>query len=172
MSDTPILYDWDGECFSPSTRFWQARAEKMFEAGKRYKLAPVEERSVKAHNHEFAVIADCWESLPDHLKFEFPTPEHLRKRALIMRGYCHMREHVAASKAEAQRLAAFIRPFDEYAMIHTVENVVRVFTPMSQSRKAMPEKGQFQESKEAVLDWCQLLLEDPSAAMSSMGRAA
>ncbi len=87
----------------------------------------------------------------------FPTAEHLRKFALIRCGYSDQRQIVCASKAEAQRVAGFVRPMDEYAVVTTSEAVVSVFTAQSQSRKAMGHRP-FQESKNKVLDYIAGLL--------------
>ena len=56
-----------------------------------------------------------------------------------------------ASKAEAVRVASFIRPLDTYAVIVPREATVVVMTAKSQSYKAMG-RVEFQRSKEAVLD--------------------
>lgn len=57
-------------------------------AGETYKLAPFHDRSQSSHNHEFAVIADMWQSLPEKYRHEpwAQSPEHLRKYPLIMWG--------------------------------------------------------------------------------------
>jgi hypothetical protein len=71
---------------------------------------------------------------------EFPTAEVLRKKMLIRAGYADERSIVCASKAEAQRVAAFVKPMDEYAVVTVREAVVRVYTAQSQSIKAMGAK--------------------------------
>ena len=116
------------------------------------------DRSTNSHNHQFAAIAEAWQNLPEHL-MAFPwaaTAETLRKHALIQTRYCDVGVMVAASKAEALRMAAYAGQLATqahgYAIAATDGPVVRVFTPHSQSRKAMGAKV-FQESKTAVLDW-------------------
>ncbi len=69
---------------------------------------------------------------------------------LVKCGYADERTVVCASKAEAERVAAFIKPMDNYAVVIFHEAVVKVYTAQSQSLKAMG-KREFQESKEAVL---------------------
>ncbi|MCK0312242.1 hypothetical protein, partial [Salmonella sp. 15E557] len=86
------------------------------------------ERSDVSHNHFFASIKNGFDNLPDDLHEDFPTTEHLRKKALIRKGYCDERSIVCASKAEALRLAGFIRPMDDYAIVTARESVVRVWT--------------------------------------------
>jgi hypothetical protein len=50
------------------------------------------------------------------------------------------------------RLAAFIRPTDEYAIVDVKESVVTVWTAQSQSMKAMGKEA-FGKSKVAVLEF-------------------
>ena len=48
------------------------------------------------------------------------------------------------------RVAAFVRPLDDFAVVETDGLVVTVYTAKSQSMRAMGKKT-FQESKDAVL---------------------
>lgn len=152
MTDAPIMYRYEGDGeFAAASSFWASRADKVFVVGEHYKLVEHHERSQVSHNHYFAVIAEAWSNLPDRLLEEFPTAEVLRKKLLIRAGYADERSIVCASKAEAQRVAAFVKPMDEYAVVTVREAVVRVYTAQSQSVKAMGAKP-FQASKQAVLD--------------------
>lgn len=147
----PLTFAWDGDVMAPVASCRRA-ANEAFVVGERYRMEVVEERSQRSHSHYFASIHEMWASLPDDKAVHFQTPEHLRKFALIRCGYSDQRQIVCASKAEAQRVAAFVRPLDEYAVVTTHEAVVSVFTAQSQSRKAMGHKA-FQESKDKVLDY-------------------
>ena len=150
MTERPILTAWDGESFSPVNQGHARIADQDYVVGARYAMAPVEDRSMRSHRHYFSCIRDAWENLPEGLAEGFATPDHLRRFALIKAGYRDERSIVCASKAEAQRVAAFIRPMDEYALVTVREAVVIVYTPKSQSLRAMG-KREFQESKDAVL---------------------
>jgi hypothetical protein len=90
-------------------------------------------------------------SLPDHLAEKFPTAEHLRKWALIRAGYSDSHTITCASKAEALRVAAFIRPIDEFAVVVTQGATVTRYTAKSQSRRAMGAK-EFQDSKTKIME--------------------
>lgn len=127
-------------------------ATERYVVGERYQMEAIEERSQRSHSHYFAAINEIWSSLPDDKAVHFPTSEHLRKFALIRCGYSDQRQIVCASKAEAQRVASFVRPMDGYAIVTTHEAVVSVFTAQSQSRKAMGNK-EFQDSKTKVLEY-------------------
>jgi hypothetical protein len=145
----PLPYRWTGSEFLPLR---PKLADKDFVIGEVYRLEAVEERSLASHNHYFAALHECWMSLSDDLAERFPTEERLRKYALIKCGYADHRQIVASSKAEAHRLAGFIRPMDEYAVIAVSESVVSVYTAQSQSMKAMGKKA-FNDSKQKVLDY-------------------
>ncbi len=114
-------------------------------------LAPVEDRSAASHRHYFAAINECWRSLSEELADQFASAEHLRKAALIKAGYRDERSIVCASHAEALRVAAFIRPLDDYAIVSVVGSTVVQLTAKSQSQKAMG-KEVFGASKEAVFN--------------------
>ena len=157
MSDKPFSVTWTGEVFSPASGMWSKECAKRFTAGETYRLNEEHERSLNTHNHYFACVNEAWKNLDESVTYDLPTPEHLRKWALIMTGYRQERHFVCATKAEAVRMAAFIRPMDEHAVIVPKEATVTVMTAESQSMKAMG-KARFQESKTAVLDYLSKLI--------------
>ena len=141
------------------------RADAFYTVGERYIMAPVSQRSDATHRHEFVWLREAWLSLPEHLA-DAPhcaSPEHLRKWALIRAGYSDSHTITCASKAEALRLAAFIRPIDEFAVVVTQGATVTRFTAKSQSRRAMGAQ-EFQESKTKIMEViARLLGVDPAA---------
>lgn len=167
----PLIYKWQGDAMTPLPRFAKL-ADKQFVVGQDYRLDEVQERSQASHNQFFAAIADAFDSLPEELAARFATPEHLRKYALIQSGYADERPIVASSKAEALRIAAFIKPMDEYAVVTVKGAVVRVYTAQSQSMKAMG-KADFQASKNACLEVVAALIGvKPDELVRQAGRAA
>ena len=151
MSDNipPQRFDWTDEgVMRPKV---PRLADKHFVVGMEYMLVPHEERSMRSHRFYFASVNEAWKNLPEDMAERYPTADHLQKWALIKAGYRDERSIVAASKAEAQRIAAFIKPMDEYAVVVVREAVVRVYTAKSQSTRAMG-KAEFGASKEKVLD--------------------
>ena len=140
---------WSGEAFEPLPGF-RKRADGAFVVGQVYHMEPIEERTARSHRFYFACINEAWQSLPEDFSERFPTPDHLRKFALIKAGFADSRQLVAASRDEALRLAAFIRPMDEYAVVSVSESVVTVWTAQSQSTRAM-DKATFKASKDGVL---------------------
>jgi hypothetical protein len=162
-----LLYRWSGEAMVPLGRFAK-EARSLFDAGETYRLETVEERSRQSHDHYFACIRDAWLTLPEAQYKRFPTEEHLRKYALIKCGFADQRTVVCASKAEAQRWAAFIKPMDSFAIVMATGCVVTVWTAQSQKLRAMGKK-KFQESKRAVLDY---LADFLGAKAKDLGEAA
>jgi hypothetical protein len=150
-NNRPILCGWDGEAFFPASPFWAKAADKQFVVGEIYPIEVHQERSAKSHRHYFAAVAEAHANLPEYYLERFSSPEALRKFALIKAGYRDERSIVCASKAEAQRLAAFIRPMDDFCIVTVSEAVVVAYTAKSQSLRAMGKKD-FQASKTAVLD--------------------
>lgn len=147
----PILCEWDGESLVPANAFWAKRADEQLVVGERYPIKVWQERSVNSHDHFFAAVSESWKNLPERLAMLFPTPEHLRKRALIDAGYYNEAIIDAGSKAAAVRVAAAIRAIDDFALVFVRDVYVIRREAKSQSYKAMGKKD-FQESKTAVLD--------------------
>lgn len=145
-----ILAQWDGDHFAPLGRY-RKQCDRDYVVGQAYTIDVILDRSDASHRHFFASIHDLWMNLPEGLSDRFHTSEHLRKYALIKAGFHDERSIVCSSPAEASRIAAFIQPMDEYAVVTVSEYVVRVFTAKSQSKRAMGAK-EFQDSKQKVLD--------------------
>ena len=143
----PVVFRWDGESMVPRH---PRIADKHFVIGQDYTLLEHLDRSAVSHRHYFACVNEAWKSLPEDLAERFPTADHLRKWALIKAGYRDERTFPAASKAEAVRIAAFLRPMDDYAVVIVREAVVIAYTAKSQNTRSMA-KQEFQESKDAVL---------------------
>lgn len=144
----PTAFTFRDGVMTPKT---PALAKSRFDEGGDYLLVDVEDRSVKSHNHEFAWLNEAFKNLPERLAPDFPSPEHLRKRALIDAGYYRETIVDAGSNAAALRVAAFMRADDEFAVAvvngpYAIKRVAK-----SQSRRAML-KEEFQASKTAVLE--------------------
>lgn len=150
MNTAPLTTRWTGEALQPIGRSAK-EADAYFVIGQTYRIVEHQERSQASHNHFFAAVHEAWSNLSDEQFERWPSAEHLRKWALVKAGYFDERSIVCASKAEAARVAAFVKPMDEFAIVTVSLAVVRVFTAKSQSTKAMGRKD-FNESKQKVLD--------------------
>lgn len=147
----PFLARWTGDSFEPLPRFHNIMSAE-FVIGEVYNLVEQQERSVNSHNHYFASLHDLWLNVPEDQAERWQTFEHFRKWCLIKTGYADSRQLVCSSKAEARRVASFVRPCDEYAVVTVTDCVVTIYTAKSQSKKAMGNE-QFQRSKSDVLDY-------------------
>lgn len=169
----PIQFQWDGEAMVPASRFWGREADKQFVVGQRYRMVEENERSEISHNHEFAWLDEAFQTLPDPLLAQYPSKEHLRKQALIAKGYCTMRQHPCQSIAEAERLEKSLSEerADPYVVIVRRRNVVTTYRAVSQSRRAMGAP-QFQASKQAIIEFVADLLEVDPQTLAKVERAA
>lgn len=149
MNTFPLTYMGKGQ-FHATGGYHAARLDKVYGIGEIVTVEEVQERSQKSHAHYFAVITEAWRSLPEALADEFPSAEHLRKRALIDAGYCAETRMAFRTNAEAIAAAAFIGTLDGYAHCAVVDRVVVVRRAESQSMKAM-KKERFQKSKDDAL---------------------
>lgn len=174
MTDTPVLCCWTGEAMEPAGPYWTKVADRQWTVGERYAIEVREERSSAAHRAYFAAVRECWMNLPDDLAQRFVSETHLRKAALIATGFRDEVTHVASSKAEAQRFAAFVRklvPADDYAVVSVSGSTVVVLTAKSQSMRAMG-KAEFMRSKDAVLDYLAAMIGVTPATLAQQGEAA
>lgn len=167
----PMLFRWDGLAMLLHRRHHNEAAQH-YVIGQSYRLVELEERSEVSHNHEFGWLKEAWLSLPESIANDYPSPEHLRKRALIATGWCTVTDYPCGSRAEAIRWAANIRrEADEYTIVQIERTVVRVFKAKSQSRRSM-DKGDFQASKTAIIEWVAKLLDVTPATLAKQTEAA
>lgn len=171
MIDTPIWFAWDGDNLVPANPTWKRKADERLVVGQRYAFDPQEPRSIASHRQYFASINEAWANLPDDAAQRLPSAEHLRKFCLIKTGYRDERSIVCASKAEASRVAAFIRPMDDFAVVLVDGATVAVFTAKSQSQRAMG-KVAFERSKQDVLGYLDQMLGTQSGDVARAGEAA
>jgi hypothetical protein len=171
MSGAPLPFVWDGDAMRPLPGFASAAAA-AYGKGEVVTLAPVEPRSSPSHRHYFACVREAWINLPAEHAARFASEEHLRKWALIKAGYRDERGVVCTSKAEARRIAAFVRPIDDFAVVTVEGRVIIQFTAKSQAPASMG-RAQFQASKEAVLAvLAELIGVDPATLRQAGHRSA
>ena len=147
----PLPFIWDGEAMRPASQHWAKKAAEAFAVGGRYRMTVLDERSAASHNQFFAALEEGFANLPEDMVERFASVEQLRKYLLIRTGYRKERTLVCSNTDDAARIAAFIRPMDDYAIVSVALNVIRVWTAESQSYKEMGRK-RFQSSKQSVLD--------------------
>lgn len=168
---TPLPCRWTGEAFEPASPHWARQADRHFVVGQIYPLEVRESRSSASHNHFFAAVAEAHRNLPEAAAERLPTPDHLRRFALIKTGHRDERSIVCASHAEALRVAAFVKPMDDFALVVTAGATVSIFTAKSQSVRAMG-KAEFAASKDAVLAYIASLIGSDAKTLAQNAEAA
>lgn len=163
MSDDPIICRFTDGALVPSTNYQRHLAFERWQEGQLVPVVEHSQRSDKSHDHYFATLNDMWASLPEDVSPDFPNVDVLRAHALIRTGYANKRQLVSRSNAEAERVAAFMRPASPLAIIAVDGCVVTEWTAESQKYRAMG-KQRFQESKDAVLEYVTGLLERKAEA--------
>lgn len=148
--DAPFRAMWDGRVFRPVARH-EAACAKRFTVGEVYSLAEREERSEKTHKHEFGWLRQAWKNIPEGLSELYPTPDHLRKRALIDAGFYDETAIDCGKASAAEAVKRALKKADDFALVFVRGAVVIQRTAKSQSRKAM-DRDTFQRSKQAVLE--------------------
>ena len=152
-----MAFRWTGETMVPLR---PQAAVKAYEVGRRYWLDEVSERSWISHQQQFAWINEAWMNLPEALMDTFPSPEHLRKAALIATGWRRETIIDAGGKAAALRFAAYAKNEDEFAQVVVRGPTVIVRKARSQRMHGADrmDKKEFQESKDAILGWISELI--------------
>lgn len=160
MHSTPIIFDWTGEAMVPLHRFRQL-CDKQFVVGEQYRMEAIEERSMVSHRHYFAAIHDAWMNLPENIAQEYPTEEHLRKKALVDCNYYDEEIIDCETHKAAMTVAPFIRRRDDFAMIFVRDQFIIIRTAKSQTMTGPDkmDKKIFQKSKTDVLDSIASLIE-------------
>lgn len=148
---------WNGEAMIPMRA---KAADKVYVIGQRYWLEDVSDRSWISHRHEFAFVKQAWDNLPDAIAETFPSPEHLRKAALIATGWHREMIIEAGNAAAALRVAAYAKGRDEFAHVTTRGPTVTVRWARSQRMHGHDrmDKDEFQKSKDDILGWISELI--------------
>jgi hypothetical protein len=145
MTDVlPMRYEGNG-----LFRCLHSRRIKMA-VGEVHGWAMAEHRSKASHDHFFACVNEAWKSLPEYLADDFPSPEHLRKWALIKAGFCSETRIVCANNAEALTLATKAKTMDKFSIVAIDGKTVTIWTADSQRKDAMGRQ-RFQEAKDKAL---------------------
>jgi hypothetical protein len=152
-----MAFRWTGAEMVPAK---PKLADKEFVIGRRYWLEEVSDRSWISHRHEFVWISTAWNNLPEALVETFPSPEHLRKAALIATGWHREMVIEAGNAAAALRVAAYAKGRDEFAHVVTRGPTVTVRWARSQRMHGHDrmDKAEFERSKADILGWISNLI--------------
>lgn len=174
MSETapPILMEWTDEgVFRPVGARAVMEADKYFVCKTRYRMVEYQDRSIKSHNHYFSRVAELWSNLSEADAERWPTPDHLRRYALIKCGFFDSSTLVLRSNAEAVLAAQWSKPVDEFSIFTAKDCTCTRYTAKSQSMRAMG-KEVFQDSKTKVLEWIEDHIGVPHEAPKQQIQAA
>lgn len=146
-----VACQWDGESFRPTRNFHNI-VNAHFVVGEVYHLTTIEQRSAKQHARFFAMVAEYWATLPESMRGDFPSPDHMRKHALCRTGFCRERKIVCADDRQALEMALLAKDLDSYCIAAPQGRVCTVWTAETQNTRAM-DKVRFKASSDAVLLW-------------------
>lgn len=149
---------WNGETLTPTGHYGLSAAREAMDPGDVVIVEVDHPRSINSHRHQFAEINEAWRHLPESLQ-DAPwaaSPDTMRKHALIVTGFADSYTIDCGARATAERIRMALVSAETgkhgYAIAQVRGPVVTVWTPQSQSMRAMGAKP-FQASKEAVLNW-------------------
>src|SRR5580698_2155122 len=166
-----LCFTWNGSEMVPMR---PKAADARFVIGQRYWLDEVSDRSWLSHQQQFAWIAEAWGNLPHSMAEMFPSPEHLRKAALIATGWFRETIVDCGNRAAAARVAAYARGEDEFARVVVRGSTVAVQKARSQRMHGLDrmDKAEFQKAKEDILAWIAELLDvEPQRLLQHQGAA-
>ena len=162
-----LVCTWtDSGTFEPIQR-QRKECDAIYAVGARYVLEAIEERSYKSHRSFMATVNEAWRNLPEGIADEFPTPTHLRRRALIATGWRDETAIVCSTPEEAARVAAFVWPADEFQVVSVAGTTVVRWVAKSQKTRGdgAMNKADFQKSQDDVRSWIAALLKVEPAAL-------
>lgn len=152
----PYMMVWHPEigefgAFVPTRGIARLVAGK-YTAGMGYLLEPATLGSTPFERAFFASVNTAWQNLSDdRQREEYPTPDHLRKRALIKCGFHRTSEIVFDTDKDARRAAATAKLDDEYCVVVVSGNVMRKYVAESMKVRTKQDRERFKLMADAVL---------------------
>ena len=154
MKTKAVNFRWTADLVMVPDQRALKLCEEQFVVNEVYPLTTLPDRSKRSHDHYFACISEIYANLPERLASKFKSEEHMRKYALVKCGFCNEKILPCGSYELAESMAATIREHDGYCVMKIEEgNVLHIWTAKSQSKPAMPDGDEFQQSKQQVLDY-------------------
>jgi hypothetical protein len=172
LSPFPLIWRADPGALFPATKYQHQRCQEHFKDGGRYFLDEHKERSGAWHRAYFAQVNEAHANLPEGMDADFPTPDHLRKFALIKCGFHHKVAKSFSSAEDALKASAFAHVDDDFCIVTVEGCMVTRYTAKSQDYRHM-DKAEFRKSAEAVLAYVwNLVGVDPETGNANAGQAA
>ncbi len=86
LRDLPMRWDSEEACFRVEETYKRV-ARRQYVHDEVYPVGVHEQRSTAAHAAYFASVGEAWKNLPEADQDRYPTPDHLRKWALVATGW-------------------------------------------------------------------------------------
>lgn len=134
----------------PDGRF-KALCDRQFSLDEGYALGPVDNVANASRGGFFASVKEAWNNLPEDDE-RFPSPEHLRKRALVAAGWAFHSQEVWDTERDARKHVISLRKHDEYAIIKPSGTVVDVWVAKSIAHGQITA-DEWKVVKPRALDW-------------------
>ncbi len=167
---TLLRLRWTGEALVPVGGHKEL-CDKQLTVGYDYAAELQFDRAMKAHRMQFAWLKEAWLNLPEELQADYPTPEHLRKRALIQAGF-YTEQVIDLSDMTLERAFERNVRLDEFSVIFKRGDFLVIRTPESQSVRNMGNR-RFLESMTAIMEViADLIGVDPDSLRREGGRHA
>jgi len=115
-------------------------------------------RSMASHNGYFAGLQELYHTMPEAVTERLPNFEMFRKFCLIRTGWRDEVSYPCATRAEAERWAARLRPLGDFAIVTIAGTTVIRWTAKSQSMRSMGKQA-FQKSRDDVEAYARTLLD-------------
>lgn len=166
----PMPFQWDAAIGVMRPRY-PKRSADIYQDQVFYLFVPFKPRSKNSHSHQFAWLHKAWENLPEELSAQYPTEDHLRKRALIQAGFYDEEIIDCETQKAAMVVASFARRHDDFAWIVVRGPLCVIRTAKSQTMfgpNAMDHET-FQRSKTAIMEIIAEMIGVTSAQLSGEG---
>lgn len=143
----------DGAFWPLESGGWAARARRFYGEGVEYLMEESPTPSTKTRSHFHATLAEVFKNLPAELAEQYPSIEHLRKRALIETGFCTHTVAVLDNVGQAVRVAGFLKNgTGAFNLVVRRDATVTLYVPLSE-RDIAKDKARYQDMKDKVLGW-------------------
>jgi hypothetical protein len=144
-----------GNGFRPVSNSGQVRLETEFKPDQIYSLVQAHDVTRRARGFYHHCLMEAWRNLPEIMRDELPSKDHLRKFCLIKAGHCTVRKDIYFNAAAAEIAAAHFKEEDSYCIVVVNGNIVTIYRAKSETTL----KGRaWRELKERVLQEASVLI--------------
>ena len=163
MATETVVFMWDGAARAMLPLPSHEEQYQEFVHGRTYWFERCEyaKRSQREHNRFFARLHELHQNLREEYVDRFPTETHLRKWCLIKAAWRKEQIYVYSSHTDAVLASTMVGAANEYAVVLVEDNIVTVYTAVSQSELRMKDRRDFHASQDAVLAIAEQMVMNP-----------